>query len=45
KYLRVDLYLVQEKIYVGELTFHQGSGYDKITPFEWDERLGKELKL
>ncbi|HHF0523060.1 TPA: ATP-grasp fold amidoligase family protein [Vibrio alginolyticus] len=45
KYLRVDLYFVNGKIYIGELTFHQGSGYDRILPHEWDEKLGELLDL
>ncbi|EHZ2905746.1 hypothetical protein CIR72_RS05135 [Vibrio parahaemolyticus] len=45
KYLRVDLYFVNGKIYIGELTFHQGSGYDRILPYEWDEKLGELLDL
>jgi hypothetical protein len=44
-YVRVDLYLIQNKIYFGELTFHHGSGVEKIEPQEFDRILGDKLKL
>ena len=40
KFLRVDLYNVEGKIYFGELTFYPASGFGKFTPEEWDGRLG-----
>jgi len=44
-YVRVDLYVVQNKIYFGELTFHHGSGNELFTPMEWDTILGEKLIL
>ncbi len=44
-HLRVDLYVINEKIYFGELTFHHGGGYEKFTPAEWDRRLGDLIDL
>lgn len=38
--VRVDLYLCGERIYFGELTFFDGSGFDKIEPAEWDLKMG-----
>ena len=38
--LRVDLYNIQGKIIVGELTFTHGGGTEKFTPNEWDKKLG-----
>ena len=43
--LRVDLYEVNEKIYFGELTFFDGSGFDRIDPIEWDYEIGKWINL
>lgn len=43
--LRVDFYEVNGKVYVGELTFFDGSGFDVIQPIEWDERMGSWLDL
>ncbi len=43
--LRVDFYEVNGQIYFGELTFFDGSGFDKIEPIEWDYKIGNMLKL
>ena len=45
KYVRIDLYNVDGKIYCGEITFYHGSGTYLITPKEWDEKLGAMLDL
>lgn len=45
KYVRVDFYDVDGKLYHGEITFHDGGGYERITPFEWDIKLGEMVKL
>lgn len=43
--LRVDFYEVDGRIYFGELTFFDGSGFDKIEPKSFDELLGSWIKL
>lgn len=43
--VRVDFYEVAGKVYFGELTFFDGSGFDKIEPFEWDQKLGGYIDL
>lgn len=43
--LRVDFYEIAGKPYVGELTFFDGSGFDKFEPKSWDYTLGSWLKL
>lgn len=43
--LRVDFYEINDQIYFGEITFFDGGGFDKIIPYEWDERLGKLINL
>ncbi len=43
--LRVDFYEVKGKLYFGELTFYDGSGFAKIDPIEWDYKLGSWVKL
>ncbi|WP_194146735.1 ATP-grasp fold amidoligase family protein [Helicobacter bilis] len=40
-YVRVDLYYVNNKIYVGELTFTNAGGADTFNPNEWDKKLGE----
>ena len=44
-HVRVDLYDVAGKVYFGELTFYDGSGFDKPEPECWDRRLGDMLEL
>ncbi|MFC1762302.1 ATP-grasp fold amidoligase family protein [Planctomycetota bacterium] len=44
-YVRIDWYVVENKIYFGEVTFHHGGGCERILPFEWDLRLGGKLQL
>lgn len=39
-YVRVDLYEVRGKIYFGELTFTDGSGYDVLQPDKYDIEWG-----
>ena len=45
KHLRVDLYIVNEKIYFGELTFAHMSGFEHFSPVEFDLELGSYLTL
>ena len=44
-YVRVDLYNIKGKIYFSELTFFDGSGFDKFNPEKWDYVLGEWLEL
>ncbi|WP_071460919.1 ATP-grasp fold amidoligase family protein [Bacillus massilinigeriensis] len=43
-HVRVDLYNVDGKIYFGEMTFTNGSGYDLIYPRKYDLKLGELWK-
>lgn len=44
-FVRVDLYLVEDRIYFGELTFTSGGGMSSFEPAEWDRRLGDLIGL
>lgn len=44
-YVRVDWYVVKDRIYFGEVTFHHGGGFEQIRPREWDKKLGAMLTL
>jgi hypothetical protein len=44
-YVRVDLYISNNQIYFGELTFHPYGGFMKFHPQEFDKILGDKLKL
>ena len=43
--LRVDFYEINDKIYFGELTFYDSSGFAAFEPEEWDLKIGGWLKL
>lgn len=45
RYVRVDFYDVDGKLYYGEITLHHGSGYDTFEPPEWDMFYGEKLIL
>ncbi|HGN2081503.1 TPA: ATP-grasp fold amidoligase family protein [Providencia stuartii] len=40
-YVRVDLYLINDQIFFGEMTFTPGSGFEKFTPSIADEIYGE----
>ena len=44
-HVRADFYLIDNKIYFGEMTFHHGSGCERFSDEEWNYRLGEYLKL
>lgn len=44
-HVRVDLYSIGGKIYFGEYTFFTWAGLMKLEPYEWDLKLGEEIKL
>ena len=44
-HLRVDFFVVNGKIYFGELTFFDASGFDYFEPKEWDAIFGEHIIL
>ncbi len=44
-FLRVDMYYVRGRIYVGELTFYHYGGFIPFNPPEWDDIIGGYLDL
>lgn len=44
-HLRVDFYIVNGHVYVGELTFYHCSGFAPISPEDWNYRLGEWINL
>ncbi|MFB1078179.1 ATP-grasp fold amidoligase family protein [Photobacterium damselae] len=44
-YLRIDLYNVDGKIYLGEITIYHGGGFDVISPKEKDIYYGGKIKI
>lgn len=45
KHIRVDLYVVNKKVYFGELTFFDSSGFEAFNPPVWDYKFGEWLNL
>lgn len=44
-FVRVDLYVIDDKSYFGELTLYPASGMGVFTPSEWNGKLGDWLTL
>lgn len=44
-HVRVDMYNVCGRLYFGELTFFDSSGFGRIEPTEWDDLMGSWLIL
>lgn len=42
---RIDFYVINNKIYLGEITFTNGAGFDRISPHSFDEKMGSWIKL
>ena len=42
---RIDLYCVNNKVYFGEITFFDGSGYMRFKPDSFDYEIGKAFEL
>jgi hypothetical protein len=43
--VRVDFYEVDNRLYLGELTFYHSAGFTKFEPIEYDYLFGENLKL
>lgn len=43
--VRVDWYIVNDKLYFGELTFFDSAGFARWEPEEWEKKLGKLIIL
>lgn len=44
-HVRVDFYVMDDRVFFGEMTFYHNAGFQKIYPKEWNEILGSWLKL
>lgn len=43
--VRIDFYDTDDQLYIGEITIHHGSGFDRFYPDEYDELYGTKLSL
>jgi len=44
-FVRIDMYVVNDNFYFGELTFYPLSGYQKLAPPEWNRTFGDWMTL
>lgn len=44
-HVRVDFFVIGDRFYIGELTFFNGAGYDRITPDSYDVQMGSWIQL
>ena len=44
-FVRIDFYIIKDKIFFGEITFYPGSGFQVITPEIWNKKLGDMIDL
>lgn len=44
-HVRTDFYIINNKVYFGEMTFFHGSGYEDFRPKNWNEKLGDLICL
>lgn len=45
KFSRIDLYVIDDTIYFGEITLYPAAGFGTFVPEKWDEKLGRFLNL
>ena len=45
KFVRIDLYELDGRIYFGEYTFFHGGGFRLSEPEEWERRMGDWIEL
>ena len=45
KFSRIDLYVIDDKEYFGEITFYPAAGFGEFPPTYWNERLGDLINL
>jgi len=42
---RVDFFVIKDKLYIGEITFFNGAGFDKVSPREYNIKMGEAILL
>ena len=45
KFVRIDFYEINRKLFFGEITFYPNSGYEHFIPEKYNNLLGKYLKV
>ena len=42
---RVDFFVIKDKFYIGEITFFNGAGFDRVSPREYNIKMGDAILL
>ena len=42
---RVDFFVIKDKFYIGEITFFNGAGFDRVSPRDYNVKMGDALLL
>lgn len=42
---RIDFYVIDDKLFFGEITLYPNAGFGEFTPSEWNKKLGDLIKL
>jgi len=42
---RIDFFVIEDRFYIGEITFFNGAGYDLITPVSYNKKMGEWIEL
>lgn len=45
KFVRIDMYVIDNRIYFGEITFYPASGMGLFNPDKWNEELGNLINV
>lgn len=45
KFVRIDFYEINRKLYFWEITFYPASEFGQFEPLVWNERLGNMIEL
>lgn len=45
RFVRVDLYEINNKVYFSEFTFFSDAGFEKFNPEKWDKTLGDWIRI
>lgn len=44
-HVRVDWYIHKDRLIFGEMTFFHGSGFEKFSSIEWEEKMGSWFQV
>lgn len=45
KFVRIDFYEISARVYFSEVTYYPCSGFMPFDPIEWDNKIGKLIKI